>query len=55
MKPDLIRSLPAHPAPYTVLGSPVNHSLSPAMQQAAFDHCGIEARYYRIDVNDEGL
>jgi shikimate dehydrogenase len=25
------------------------------MQQAAFDHLGIEARYYRIDVDGEGL
>ena len=41
--------------PYAVLGSPVNHSLSPVMQQAAFDHAGLEARYYRIEVDDAGL
>jgi shikimate dehydrogenase len=41
--------------PYAVLGSPVSHSLSPVMQQAAFDHVGLEARYYRIEVDDEGL
>jgi shikimate dehydrogenase len=41
--------------PYAVLGSPVSHSLSPVMQQAAFDHLALEARYYRIEVDDEGL
>ena len=55
MKPDIIFSLPAHPVPYAVLGSPINHSLSPVMQQAAFDSLGLEARYYRIEVDDEGL
>ena len=55
MKPEVIFSLPAQPAPYAVLGSPINHSLSPVMQQAAFDHIGFEARYYRIEVDDEGL
>jgi len=28
-----------------LIGYPVAHSLSPAMQQAAFDACGVEARY----------
>jgi len=55
LKPDNILSLPAQPVPYAVLGSPVNHSLSPVMQQAAFDHAGLEARYYRIEVDDIGL
>lgn len=55
MKPDLIFSLPARPVPYAVLGSPVNHSLSPMMQQAAFDRAGVEARYYRIEVDEAGL
>ena len=55
MKPDLILSLPAQPVPYAVLGSPVSHSLSPVIQQAAFDHAGLESRYYRIEVDDEGL
>jgi shikimate dehydrogenase len=55
VKPELILSLPARPRPFAVLGKPINHSLSPAMQQAAFDHCGIEARYYRIEVNEDGL
>jgi len=55
VKPDNILSLPAQPAPYAVLGSPINHSLSPVMQQAAFDHAGLEGRYYRIEVDEEGL
>ena len=55
VKPEVILSLPAHPVPYAVLGNPVNHSLSPGMQQSAFDHLGIEARYYRIEVGDDGL
>jgi shikimate dehydrogenase len=55
MKSDNILSLPAQPVPYAVVGSPINHSLSPVMQQAAFDHAGLEARYYRIEVDDEGL
>ncbi len=55
MKPDIILSLPAQPAPYAVVGSPVSHSLSPVMQQAAFDHAGLEARYFRIEVDDAGL
>jgi shikimate dehydrogenase len=55
LKPDNILSLPGEPTPYAVLGSPINHSLSPVMQQAAFDHAGLEARYYRIEVDEEGL
>jgi shikimate dehydrogenase len=55
LKPDNILSLPARPVPYAVLGNPINHSLSPAMQQAAFDHAGLEARYFRIEVNVDGL
>ena len=55
VKPELILSLPAQPVPYAVLGQPIHHSFSPAMQQAAFDHLGISARYYRIEVGEEGL
>jgi shikimate dehydrogenase len=55
VKPDNILSLPARPVPYAVLGSPVSHSLSPVMQQAAFDQAGLEARYFRIEVDDTGL
>lgn len=55
MKPELILSLPARPVPYAVLGNPVNHSLSPVMQQAAFDRTGVDARYFRIEVDEERL
>jgi len=55
MKPDVILTLPSQPVPYAVLGRPINHSLSPLMQQAAFDHLGFDARYYRIEVDEEGL
>jgi shikimate dehydrogenase len=55
MKPDVILTLPAHPTPYAVVGSPINHSLSPGMQQAAFDHEAIEARYYRIEADEVAL
>lgn len=55
VRPELIFSLPAKPVPYAVLGNPVNHSLSPVMQQAAFDHMGIEARYYRIEADEDAL
>ena len=55
MKPDTILTIPRDPLPYAVLGSPVGHSLSPVMQQAGFDHLGIEARYYRIEADEESL
>jgi shikimate dehydrogenase len=55
MKPDVILTLPAQPVPYAVVGSPIHHSLSPGMQQAAFDRAGIEARYYRIEADDVAL
>jgi shikimate dehydrogenase len=50
-----ILSLPAKPIPYAVLGSPVSHSLSPIMQQAAFDELGIGANYFRIEVPEDKL
>jgi shikimate dehydrogenase len=55
VKHDQILSLPSKPTPYAVLGSPVAHSLSPIMQQTAFDHGVIEARYYRIEVPEDKL
>jgi shikimate dehydrogenase len=55
VKYDQILSLPTKPTPYAVLGSPIAQSLSPIMQQTAFDHCGIDARYYRIEVPEEKL
>jgi len=38
-----------------ILGYPLGHSLSPAIQQAAFDHLGIDARYEAWDVPPERL
>lgn len=38
-----------------VVGSPVAHSLSPVMMQAAFDELAIEARYELWDVSAGGL
>jgi shikimate dehydrogenase len=38
-----------------VLGSPVEHSLSPAMQNAALTALGLEARYAKIDCPPENL
>jgi shikimate dehydrogenase len=40
---------------YAVIGHPVAHSLSPAMQNAAFDAAGIDAVYRAIDVPPERL
>jgi shikimate dehydrogenase len=34
---------------YALIGRPVDHSLSPGMQQAAFDALGVEAGYEAID------
>jgi shikimate dehydrogenase len=36
---------------YAVIGKPVSHSLSPAMQQAAFDALGIAATYEAIEAS----
>lgn len=38
-----------------IIGHPVAHSLSPVFQQAAFDACGIEARYEHWDTPPETL
>jgi len=55
VKHDSILTLPSRPVPYAVLGSPVHHSLSPVMQQAAFDHLEVDARYFRIEVDETKL
>jgi shikimate dehydrogenase len=55
VKPDVILTLSSHPVPYAVLGRPINHSLSPVMQQAAFDQLQVDGRYYRVEVDEEGL
>lgn len=38
-----------------LLGHPVAHSVSPAFQQAALDHCSIDATYDALDVPPEEL
>ena len=38
-----------------VIGYPIKHSVSPAMQQAALDHLGIEAEYVALQVLPEDL
>ena len=40
---------------YGILGWPVAHSRSPAMQEAAFRACGVDARYVRFPVRPEAL
>lgn len=40
---------------YGLIGHPVGHSLSPAMQNAAFRHLKIDAEYRLFDVVPEGL
>lgn len=40
---------------YLVVGDPVDHSLSPVIQQAAFDHFGIDATYGLRTVDADGL
>jgi shikimate dehydrogenase len=38
-----------------VLGSPIAHSLSPALHQAAYDHLGLNWHYGRHEVDEAGL
>ncbi|SMP10381.1 shikimate dehydrogenase [Desulfurobacterium pacificum] len=40
---------------YGIFGFPVKHSLSPLMQTAAFQHCGIDAVYVPFEVSPEAL
>lgn len=40
---------------YGIIGYPVKHSLSPAMQNAAFKECAIDAEYELFDVAPENL
>ena len=47
--------LPPGRARYAVLGHPITHSLSPAMQNAALRAAGIEADYIAIDCPEEAF
>lgn len=40
---------------YGIIGWPVEHSLSPAMQEAAFKEAGIEAKYVKLPLKPEDL
>lgn len=42
-------------ARYAIIGDPVAHSLSPAMQNAAFRACGIDATYETLRVQREDV
>jgi shikimate dehydrogenase len=43
------------PVRLAILGHPVEHSLSPPMQNAALQHCGIEMQYARFDIAPDEL
>ena len=45
-----LRGVFALPKRVLLIGHPVSHSLSSALQQAAFDELGIDARYEPVDV-----
>jgi shikimate dehydrogenase len=38
-----------------VLGSPIQHSLSPALHRAAYTHLGLDWTYDRVEVDERGL
>jgi shikimate dehydrogenase len=38
-----------------VLGSPIQHSLSPALHRAAYAHLGLDWTYDRVEVDERGL
>ena len=40
---------------YGLIGHPVGHSKSPAMQEAGFQTLGIQARYELVDVEPQDL
>jgi len=39
---------------YCIIGNPVEHSLSPIMHNAAFEHCGLNSAYVAFEVDDIG-
>ncbi len=46
-----LAALRVPPDHYAVLGDPIAHSKSPLMQQAAFDHFKVSARYHRLRIS----
>ncbi len=38
-----------------IIGFPIGHSISPVFQQAALDHCGIDATYQPWEVAPDGI
>lgn len=38
-----------------LIGFPLSHSISPSMQQAAFEYCGIDAEYRLWEVSEAGI
>ncbi|ADQ68059.1 shikimate dehydrogenase [Halogeometricum borinquense DSM 11551] len=40
---------------FGLIGNPVGHSLSPPMHEAAYDHCGIDARYVTFEPAPEDI
>ncbi len=53
--PETLLRLQFNPPLYGVIGHPVAHSLSPAMQLAAFQACGLQAQYVRVEIPPEKL
>ncbi len=49
------QEITGYTALYCLLGSPVAHSISPQMYNAAFQALGIDARYLTFDVQPDGL
>lgn len=52
---DKLDQIPRTPKRFAVLGYPVRHSLSPPMQEAAFQAAGIDASYVKIEVTPNEL
>lgn len=50
MKNDVYEWIEAPAGDFAVIGSPIHHSLSPRMHQAAFDALGLKASYHAIHV-----
>lgn len=51
----MAKEISAHTALYALIGSPVAHSLSPAMHNYSFRACGIDAVYLAFDVTEKDL